>query len=50
MPSANRCERQRVVRLWYKDGTYMDVTEEYAVYYENDPEWDHTEDVDDLDR
>lgn len=32
-----------MVRLWYKDGNYMDVKCEDAWIYEMDPELDHTE-------
>lgn len=32
-------------RVWYKDGTYMDVQRMHAWEYEGDPEWDHTEDL-----
>ena len=34
-----------MVRLWYKDGTYMDVDRRYAQEYECDPEWDRTEEL-----
>lgn len=32
-----------MVRLWYLDGTYMDVEEDEAWEYEADSEWSHTE-------
>ena len=35
----------RKVRLWFKDGTYMDVHNIDAHYYESDPEWDHSENL-----
>ncbi len=31
-----------MIRLWYKDGTYMDAMPSEAEYYENDPEWHHS--------
>ena len=34
-----------MIRLWYRDGSYMDVTASEAVHYESDPEWDHSEDL-----
>lgn len=40
---------QRMVRLYFKDGDYMDVPENSAEahYYESDPEYDRTEEIDD---
>lgn len=35
-----------MIRLWFKDGTYMDVTAYEAQCYEMDPELDHSEDLD----
>ena len=36
-----------MIRLWYLDGTYMDTFSDLmAHYYENDPEWDHSEELD----
>ena len=32
-----------MVRLWYKDGTYMDVPRNQVEYYDSDPEFDHSE-------
>ncbi len=32
-----------MVRLWYKDGDYMDVPRAHAFWYEQDPNWDHTD-------
>lgn len=32
-------------RIWYKDGTYKDVPTDHAWEYENDPDWDHTEEI-----
>lgn len=41
------------VRLWFKDGTYMDVDQNRAWEYESQPDYDRTEDlnevVDDVD-
>ena len=38
---------QRMVRLWFKDGNYMDVPEGSAEarYYESDPSWDYSEEL-----
>lgn len=32
-------------RIYYKDGTYKDAPSPHAGWYENDPGWDHTEDL-----
>jgi hypothetical protein len=32
-----------VKRVWYKDGSYIDVPSNAAWEYENDPDWDRTE-------
>ncbi len=39
---------QRMVRLFFKDSTHMDVEagSAEARYYESDPAWDHTEELD----
>lgn len=31
-----------MVRVYYKDGTFIDVGYEHAWEYENDPEWNRT--------
>ena len=49
---------RKTARVWFKDGTYMDVYEHEAKVYESQPDWHHTEsgmdsigddDVDDAD-
>lgn len=32
-----------MIRLWFKDHTYMDAPDDVAKLYEQDPEWDHSE-------
>ncbi len=31
------------LRIWYKNGTYKDVPKSQAWEFENDPDWDRTE-------
>ena len=31
------------VKLWFKDGTYMDVEKKIAEQFETQPDWDRTE-------
>ncbi len=32
-------------RIWYADGSYIDVSAQSAWEYENDPDWVRTEDL-----
>lgn len=35
-----------VVRVWFKDGNYMDMPDCLAPPYETQPDWDRTEPLD----
>ena len=34
-----------MIRLWFKDGTFMIVPTDEAHWYETQPDWDRSEDI-----